>query len=536
MDHAELIREMPDVEQMPTQDRLILAKQRRKQQLKLYQQKDKEHSRKTAKHHKSTKRNIYFNDSVVLLEAAARNDLEEVKRLLSKGVSPDSCNEDGLTALHQSCIDDNEPMLMLLLDHGANVNAEDTEKWTPLHAAATCAHIRLVKILITRGANLLAVNADGNMPYDICEDETALDYIEGEMAKRGVTQELIDETRAATEKKMLIDMKELYNAGGDLEAHDNQGATPLHIAAANGYISVVEFLLDHGVPTDLKDKDDWQPSHAAACWGHLEVIELLAQAGANLNAKNKHDETPSDICEDNEIKERITALRTEQDLKRQQEAKKAKVRRSQSNTRTQSVRRTSLREKGLSSKKDVVNEANRLRMALADKKGLDTADIPRSSPTVDNANAYNHNSYATNNNNYNNTSSGIVEPPRSPIATESNAIQVIENRSAPEGKDDDSLMESSIMDTKENTYTDVNGKVTVHVVVTINGNGTLADLKKQRSQIRNNSSDVASLTSPLGSVSENDSVTPSSDIIRFTGTTTEENVEYAKPKRCCCIQ
>ena len=29
------------------------------------------------------------------------------------------------------------------------------------------------------------MNADGNMPYDICEDEVALDYIETEMAKRG---------------------------------------------------------------------------------------------------------------------------------------------------------------------------------------------------------------------------------------------------------------------------------------------------------------------------------------------------------------
>ena len=36
-----------------------------------------------------------------------------------------------------------------------------------------------------RGAELLAVNADGNMPYDICDDEVTLDFIESEMAKRG---------------------------------------------------------------------------------------------------------------------------------------------------------------------------------------------------------------------------------------------------------------------------------------------------------------------------------------------------------------
>ena len=33
------------------------------------------------------------------------------------------------------------------------------------------------------------------MPYDLCEDETTLSYIENEMAKRGVTQDLIDNTR-----------------------------------------------------------------------------------------------------------------------------------------------------------------------------------------------------------------------------------------------------------------------------------------------------------------------------------------------------
>ena len=63
------------------------------------------------------------------------------------------------------------------------------------HAAATCGHLHLVKFLIDAGADLLGVNADGNMPYDLCEDETTLSYIENEMARRGVTQEIIDDTR-----------------------------------------------------------------------------------------------------------------------------------------------------------------------------------------------------------------------------------------------------------------------------------------------------------------------------------------------------
>lgn len=48
----------------------------------------------------------------------------------------------------------------------------------------------------------------------------------------------------------------------------------MHIAAANGYSKVVEFLLENHAAVDAVDKDLWTPVHAAACWGHVSVIEL----------------------------------------------------------------------------------------------------------------------------------------------------------------------------------------------------------------------------------------------------------------------
>jgi len=38
---------------------------------------------------------------------------------------------------------------------------------------------------VCSGAQLLAVNADGNMPYDLCDDVSTLNYIESEMARQG---------------------------------------------------------------------------------------------------------------------------------------------------------------------------------------------------------------------------------------------------------------------------------------------------------------------------------------------------------------
>ncbi len=46
-------------------------------------------------------------------------------------------------------------------------------------------------LCVNRGANLLAVNADGNMPYDICDDDETLDIIESAMAARGTLSQTV---------------------------------------------------------------------------------------------------------------------------------------------------------------------------------------------------------------------------------------------------------------------------------------------------------------------------------------------------------
>lgn len=357
-DHQDLVAEIPSVERMGTQERLKHAKKRRSQQLKKWvnyeKQLDKDNSKKAKKgqpqkkHRRQKTTKVRFKGNIMLLESAARNDLEDVKRLLSAGVNPDVTNEDGLTALHQCCIDDNEEMLKLLLEFGALVNARDTELWTPLHAAATCGHVHLCRYLIDKGAELLAVNADGNMPYDICEDEVTLDYIETEMAKRGITQEDIDDTRLVPEKKMLNELKQIAKRGGDLEFINSDGATPLHVAAANGFQEVAEFLLDHHVSVDRRDFDSWQPIHAAACWLQPEILEILVKNGADIDAKTRNGETAFDLCEDAEIRQKILDMKDEIETNKASRTKDS-VRRSARHTsrsghsHNASIRRSSMR-------------------------------------------------------------------------------------------------------------------------------------------------------------------------------------------------
>lgn len=63
------------------------------------------------------------------------------------------------------------------------------------------------------------------------------------MAKRGVTQELIEEIRALPETKMLADMQRIHAQGGDLECRDVDGATPVRNANDIDESHFVSFFL-----------------------------------------------------------------------------------------------------------------------------------------------------------------------------------------------------------------------------------------------------------------------------------------------------
>lgn len=97
-EHRELVAEMEIIERLPTQERLKQAKRRRALQLKKWSEFD---SRASFAKRAKNQRNLKFQQHVVLLDAIMRKDNDEVEHLLKTGITPNSANEDGLTAIHQ---------------------------------------------------------------------------------------------------------------------------------------------------------------------------------------------------------------------------------------------------------------------------------------------------------------------------------------------------------------------------------------------------------------------------------------------------
>lgn len=125
------------------------------------------------------------------------------------------------------------------MKQGADVNRGDNEGWTPLHATASCSFVSIAGYLIESGANVAAVNNDGELAVDIADTKKMETLLNAEIASRGIDCEL---ARNEEQHIMLRDAKEWLSSKSPLvdAAHPKNGATALHVAAAKGYTDVMK--------------------------------------------------------------------------------------------------------------------------------------------------------------------------------------------------------------------------------------------------------------------------------------------------------
>jgi ankyrin repeat protein len=91
---------------------------------------------------------------------------EKLQNFYKENLIIDIPNENGITPLHYACIKGSKQVIDLLLDLGANMNAQDSENNTSLHYAVMSHSKRIVKKLLVRGVDRTKYNKDLQTPYD----------------------------------------------------------------------------------------------------------------------------------------------------------------------------------------------------------------------------------------------------------------------------------------------------------------------------------------------------------------------------------
>jgi hypothetical protein len=150
------------------------------------------------------------------------------------------------------------------LDKGANVNAKMWRR-TPLHSATAGGHTEIAELLIDNGADVNANEDYGWTPL----------HLAAKYGHREVAELLIAK-------------------GADMNAKKKDGWTPLHLAALYGHTEIVELLIAKDANVNAKNVGGGTPLHEAAGWGHKEIVELLIARGVDVNAKSEWGDTPLD--------------------------------------------------------------------------------------------------------------------------------------------------------------------------------------------------------------------------------------------------
>ncbi len=161
----------------------------------------------------------------------------------------------GWTALHYAAARDQETVVQLLLEKGANAAAKTHNGCTALHCAAAMGQQKVVLLLLENGADVTTRNNYG------C---TALHHAAWNGHEAVVSLLLAKGANVAAKSALLW--------------------TALHFAAEKGHEAVVRLLVGKGADVKATTCTGWTALHGAAVGGHENVVEILLEQGADIKA------------------------------------------------------------------------------------------------------------------------------------------------------------------------------------------------------------------------------------------------------------
>jgi len=103
--------------------------------------------------------------------------------------------------------------------------------------------------------------------------------------------------------------------GAEVNCSDKYGRTPLHCAAFNGELNIVNFLLENGADINILDHDGYTPIHKAVWRGKLDCVKRLLECNASVKIASNKGYTPLHIAvHTNDITAAIILLESGDDV------------------------------------------------------------------------------------------------------------------------------------------------------------------------------------------------------------------------------
>ncbi|XP_049762865.1 ankyrin-1-like [Schistocerca cancellata] len=258
-------------------------------------------------------RNAVDNCDVTALHLAANcrkvppQIIAFAKEQIEQGMRLDIMDHQGRTPLHYAALTGNHRVMKLLISLGANVNALDVYGKTPIvmpaiHSLKDC---RLVKqLLINAGADLTVRDKHGKTALHTSFENDNIEITKFLMKKH--QQEIgcdndgnnILHCAARARRDALDKVKYILNKKlTTLEEKNENGETALMCAVQlpswhTEKQTLVQILLTSGASPNAKDSQGKTPLHIAAAEGDAKTVEALIAAGADVTERDLNGRMP----------------------------------------------------------------------------------------------------------------------------------------------------------------------------------------------------------------------------------------------------
>nr|XP_023654111.1 ankyrin-3-like isoform X3 [Paramormyrops kingsleyae] len=235
--------------------------------------------------------------------AAKEGHLELVEELLDRGAFVDSATKKGNTALHIASLAGQQEVAKLLVKRGASVNAQSQNGFTPLYMASQENHLDVVRYLLENDGNQSTATQDGFTPLAIAlqqgHDQVVALLLEKDTKGKVRLPALHIAARKDDTKAAALLLQNDHNADVQSKMMVNRttengksGFTPLHIAAHYGNVNVSTLLLNRGAAVNFTARNGITPLHVASKRGNTNMISLLLDQEGQIDAKTRDGLTP----------------------------------------------------------------------------------------------------------------------------------------------------------------------------------------------------------------------------------------------------